>query len=46
MYIYKSFSATLDKDLRKNIQERKRRDGEIGEHELNDMGTLNMKYKK
>ena len=46
IYIHKSFSATLDKDLRKNIQERKRRDGEIGEHELNDMGTLNMKYKK
>ena len=46
MYIYKSFSITLDKDLRKNIQEKKRRDGGIGEYKLNGMGILNMKYKK
>ena len=45
MYIYKSFSTTLDKDMRKNIQEKKR-DGGIGEYKLNDMGILNMKYKK
>ena len=38
----KSFSATLDKGLRKNI---KKRDGEIGKHKLNEMGTLNMKQK-
>ena len=43
IYIHKSFSTTLDKDLRKNI---KKRDGEIGEHKLNEMGALDMKYKK
>ena len=47
IYIYihthKSFSTTLDKDLRKNI---KKKDGEIREYKLNDMGTLDMKYKK
>ena len=41
----KSFSATLDKGLRKNIK-KKRRDGEIGEQKLNEMGALNMKQKK
>ena len=40
MYIYKSFSTALAEGLRKNI---KKRDGEIGKHELNEMGTLNMK---
>ena len=43
VYIYThthtSFSTT--KGLRKNIK--KKRDGNIGEHELNEMGPLNMK---
>ena len=44
IYVYKSFSTTLDKGLRKNIKKKKiRRDGEIGEHKLNEMGALNMK---
>ena len=30
MYVYKSFSTTLDKGLKKNIKER--RDEEIGNH--------------
>jgi len=40
IYVYKSFSTTLDKGLSKNI---KKRDGEIGEYKLNEMGALNMK---
>ena len=44
IYVYKSFSTIPDKGLRKNIK--KRRDGETGEHKLNEMGALNMKYKK
>ena len=44
IYVYKSFSTTLDKGLSKNIK--KKRDGEIGEHKLNEMGALNMKQKK
>ena len=36
--------TTLDKGLRKNIK--KRREGKIGQHKLNEMGALNMKYKK
>ena len=39
IYLYKTFSPTLDKGLRKH----KKRDGEIGEHKLNKMGALNMK---
>ena len=38
IYIYKSFSATLDKGLRKNIKKT-----EIGKHKLNEMGALNIK---
>ena len=45
IYVYKSFSAMLDKDLRKNIK-KKRRDGEIGKHKLNEMGAQNMNQKK
>ena len=41
IYVYKSFSTTLDKGLRKNVK--KKRDGDIGEHKLDEMGTLNMK---
>ena len=37
--VYKSFSTTLDKGLRKNIKKR----GEIGKHKLNEMGRVNMK---
>ena len=42
IYVYKSFSTTLDKGLRKNIF-KKARYGEIGEHKLNEMGALTMK---
>ena len=38
IFMYKSFSTTLDKGLRKNIKkkkEEKRKDGEIGEHKWN-----------
>ena len=35
----------IDKGLRKNIKKKKRRDGEIGKHKLNEMGALTMKYK-
>ena len=35
--VYKSFSTTLDKGLRKN---NKKRDQEIGKHKLNEMGAL------
>ena len=41
IYLYKSFSTMLDKVLRKNIK--KKGDGEIGKHKLNEMGALNMK---
>ena len=40
MCVCESFSTTLDKGLRENI---KKKDGEIGEHKLNEMGALNMK---
>ena len=40
--MYESFSTILDKGLRKNI-EKKGRDGEIGKHKLNEMGSPNMK---
>ena len=43
MCVYKSFSTTLDKDLRKNIKNR--RDGETGKHKLDEVGALDMKYK-
>ena len=43
MCVYKSFSTTLDKDLRKNIKNR--RDGETGKHKLDVVGALDMKYK-
>ena len=43
--VYESFSTALDKGLRKNIK-KKKKDGEIGEHTLNEMGALNMKQKK
>ena len=36
----------LDTGLRKNIRKKKRRDREIGEHKLNEMGELKMKQKK
>ena len=39
--VYKSFSTTLDKDLRKNIKNR--RDGETGKHKLDEVGALDMK---
>ena len=39
--VYKSFSTILDKDLRKNITNR--RDGETGKHKLNEVGALKIK---
>ena len=37
----------LDKDMRKNIKKKKkRRDEEIGKHELSEMGALSMRWKK
>ena len=39
IYVYKSFTTTLDKGLRKNIK----KDGETGEHKLSEMGALTMK---
>ena len=33
----------LDEGLRKNIQKKKKRDGEIGKHKLNEMEALNMR---
>ena len=46
MYIcvYKGFSTMFDKGLRKNIKEKKR-EGEIREHKLSEMGALNMNIK-
>ena len=41
-YVYKSFSTILDKGLRNNIK----KDGEIGKHKINEMGALNVKFKK
>ena len=41
IYLYRSFSITLDKSLRKNIK--RKRNGETGKHE---MGALNMKQIK
>ena len=41
IYVHKSSPTTLYKGLRKNIQ--KKREGKIGEHKLNEMGTLNVK---
>ena len=38
IYVYRSFSTTLDKGLRKNT-EQKPSDGEIGKHKLNEMGA-------
>ena len=40
IYIHKSFSTMLDKGLRKNIK--KKRDGEIGNHKLNEMEAFNV----
>ena len=44
IYVYKSFPTILHKGLRENIK--KKRDGKIGEYKLNEMGALNMKFKK
>ena len=39
-YVYKSFSTILDKGLRNTIK----KDGEIGKHNINEMGALNVKF--
>ena len=41
IYVYKSFSTTVDNALRKKIK--KRRDEEMEKHKLNKMGALNIK---
>ena len=44
MCVYRSFSTTLDKALRKNNNNNnKKKDGEIGKHKPREMGALNMK---
>ena len=43
LHAYESFSTVLDGSVRKNIKKKKRRDGEIGKHKLNEMGALNTK---
>ena len=45
IHVYKRFSTTLDKALRKNIKKKGRDEG-IGEHKLNEVVAMNMKYKK
>ena len=42
LYVYKSFSTTLDKGLRKYLK-KKRRDEEIGEQKLNEIEALHIK---
>ena len=44
IYVYKSFFTTLDKGLKK--YQKKRRDGEIVKHKLNEKGLMNIKYRK
>ena len=46
MYVCKSFSTVLDKDLGKNLGAKKKKDGETRKHKLNEMKALNMKQKK
>ena len=41
IYVYKSFSTTLDKGLRENNSNNKK--GEIRKHKLNKVRALNMK---
>ena len=41
IYMYTKASTTLEKAWKRTSK--KRRDGEIGEHKLNEMGTLSMK---
>ena len=43
IYVYKSFSTTLNKTWERTSKKKERRDGEIGDHKLNEMGALNMK---
>ena len=42
IYVYKSFSTALDKDLRRNLKKRERKVGDIGKYKLSEMGALNM----
>ena len=41
--VCKSFSTMVDKGLRKIIKKKKRGNGEIGKHKLDEIGPLNMK---
>ena len=43
--VNKNLSTLLDKCLRKNIKKKKKRDGKVGKHKLNEIGALNMKLK-
>ena len=46
IYTYtKAFLLHLIKAWERTLK-KKRKDGEIGEHKLNEMGALNIKYKK
>ena len=40
VYVYKSFSTTLDKGLKERLK--KGIDGEVGKHKLNEMAALNI----
>ena len=44
IFVYKHFTTTLDKCLRKSYNTK--RDREIGQHKVNEMRALNMKQKR
>ena len=47
IYTYtNAFLLHLIKAWERTLKKKKRKDGEIGEHKLNEMGALNIKYKK
>ena len=47
IFMYKSFSTTLDKGLRKNIKKKKKKREKMEKLEnISEMGALNMKQKK
>ena len=45
LYIYIHTHTQKFSMLDKGLKTQKKRDGEIGEHKLNEMGGLRMKYK-
>ena len=46
IYTHTRFSTMLGKGLRKNINQKKKKERKIGKYKLNEMGALNMKQKK